>query len=65
MGGDIIGHFRDVEEMYEIYAALFDLLERDSQIGLRLANAGLVIQFRLSDPDGILTFNMRDKPMGR
>ena len=51
--------------MYEIYAALFDLLGKDSQIGLRLANAGLVIQFRLRDPDGIVTLNMRDKPMRR
>ena len=58
-----MGLFGDREEMYEIYAALFDLLGRDSQIGLRLANAGVVIQFRLSDPDGIMTLNMRDKPM--
>lgn len=58
-----MGLFGDTEEMYEIYAALFDLLGRDSQVGLRLANAGLVIQFRLSDPDGIVTLNMRDKAM--
>jgi len=58
-----MGLFGDTKEMYEIYAALFDLLGRDSQIGLRLANAGVVIQFRLSDPDGIMTLNMRDKPM--
>lgn len=34
-------------------------------MGLRLANVGLVIQFRLGDPDGIATLNMRDKPMRR
>lgn len=58
-----MGNFRNVEEMYEIYGALFDLVGRDSQIGLRLANAGLVIQFRLSDPDGIVTLNLRDQPV--
>jgi hypothetical protein len=58
-----MGLFRDTEEMYEIYASLFDLLGRDSRIGLRLANAGLVVRFRLSDPDGMVTLNMRDKPM--
>ena len=58
-----MGLFRDTEEMYEIYASLFDLLGRDSWIGLRLANAGLVVRFRLSDPDGMVTLNMRDKPM--
>ena len=60
-----MGLFRDADEMYEFYAALFDLLGKDSQKGLRLANAGLVIQFRLSDPDGIVTLNMRNKPMRR
>lgn len=58
-----MGNFKDVEEMYEIYGALFNLVGRDSGIGPRLANAGLVVQFRLSDPDGIVTLNLRDPPM--
>ena len=41
---------------------MFDLVGSDSQIGLVLANAGIVVQFRLSNPDGIVTLNMRDKP---
>jgi hypothetical protein len=57
--GNIRGLFRDTEEMYEIYASLFDLLGRDSRIGLRLANAGLVVRFRLSDPDGMVNRNSR------
>ena len=32
------------------------------QRGLKLANAGIIVQFRLSNPDGIVTLNMRDKP---
>ncbi|MCK5554064.1 MAG: hypothetical protein KAJ09_13015 [Deltaproteobacteria bacterium] len=32
-------------------------------IGVSLANAGLLVQFRMSDPDGVVTLNMRDKPM--
>lgn len=58
-----MGNFRDVEEMYGVYGALFDLVGRDSGIGPRLANDGLVVQFRLSDPDGIVTLNLRDPPM--
>ena len=49
--------------MYEIYATLFDLLGRYPRIGFSLANAGLIVQFRLSDPDGIVTLNMRSKPV--
>lgn len=49
--------------MYEIYATLFDLLGRDPRIGFSLANAGLIVQFRLSDPDGTVTLNIRGKPV--
>jgi hypothetical protein len=41
---------RDADEMYKTYATLFDLVGSDSQIGLVLANAGIVVQFRLSNP---------------
>ena len=37
----------------------------DPQRGLRLANAGIIVQFRLSNPDGIVTLNMRDEPLRR
>jgi hypothetical protein len=60
-----MGPFRDADEMYKTYATLFDLVGSDSQIGLVLANAGIVVQFRLSNPDGIVTLNMRDKPVRR
>lgn len=35
------------------------------QRGLKLANAGIIVQFRLSNPDDIVTLNMRDKPLRR
>jgi hypothetical protein len=58
-----MGLFGDAGEVYEIYATLFDLLGRDPRIGFILANAGLIVQFRLSDPDGTVTLTMRDKPI--
>jgi len=58
-----MGNFRDVGKMYEIYGALFDLVGRDSGIGRRLANAGLVVQFRLSHPEGMVTLDLRGPPM--
>ena len=58
-----MGLLRDAEEMDEIYATLFDLPGRDPRIGARLANAGLVVQFTLSNPNGIVTPKMRDKLM--
>jgi hypothetical protein len=37
----------------------------DPQRGLKLANAGIIVWFRLSNPDGIVTLNMRDEPLRR
>ena len=58
-----MGLFRDAGEMYEIYATPFDLLGRDPRIDVSLANAGLMAQFGLSGPDGIVTLNMKEKTM--
>jgi len=58
-----MGLLRDAEEMYDVYATLFDLLGRESRIGFRLTNAGLVVPLRLNDPDDIVALTVRDKPM--
>ena len=58
-----MGLFRGAGATYEIYATLFDLLGRDPRIDVSLANAGLMAQFGLSGPDGIVTPNMKDKTM--
>lgn len=55
-------YFKDSEEMYKIYAALFDYVASDLEIGPQLAESNLIVRFEVSDPEGVITVNCRDKP---
>ena len=54
--------FRDSEQFYETVGALMDLAKKDSKIGPKIATAGVVIQFRYTDPAAVTTVNAKDKP---
>jgi hypothetical protein len=54
--------FRDSEQFYETVGALMDLAKKDSKIGPKIATAGVVIQFRYTDPEAVTTVNAKDKP---
>lgn len=55
-------YFKDSEEMYRIHKALFDYIASDPEIGPELAKSKLIVRFEVSDPEGVITVNCRDKP---
>ncbi|MFB0566124.1 MAG: SCP2 sterol-binding domain-containing protein [Candidatus Aminicenantaceae bacterium] len=58
-----MSYFKNSEEMYKIYKELFDHIASHPQIGSALANSGLIVCFKVSDPEGKFTVNCRDKPI--
>ena len=57
-----MGVFRDSQQFYACVGELMDRAKKDPQIGPKIAKAGIIIQFRYSDPEAITTINARDKP---
>ncbi|MBI5366836.1 MAG: hypothetical protein HZA54_07345 [Planctomycetes bacterium] len=57
-----MGVFRDADHLYECIGGLFDVLRRDPKIGKTLANAKMILRFRYSDPDAVITVNCVDPP---
>ena len=53
--------FRDSNQVYETIGELMDQAKKDPKIGPKIASAGIVIQFRYSDPEAVTTVNARDK----
>ncbi len=54
--------FRDAAQFYATVGELMDRAKKDPQVGPKIAAAGIVIQFRYSDPDAVTTVNAKDKP---
>jgi len=54
--------FRDSNEFYATVGALMDQAKTDPKIGPKIASAGVVIQFRYTDPEATTTVNAKDKP---
>jgi putative sterol carrier protein len=57
-----MGVFRDSKQFYETVGELMDRAKKDPNVGGKIAKAGIVIQFRYSDPDAVTTINAKDKP---
>lgn len=57
-----MGVFRDSKQFYDTVGALMDRAKTDPQVGPKIAAAGIVIQFRYSDPEAVTTVNAKDKP---
>lgn len=55
-------YFKDSEEMYKIHSALFDHVVSHPEIGPELAKSNLIVRFEVSDPDGVITVNCKEKP---
>jgi hypothetical protein len=55
-------NFRDTEHLYRVFDAIFQDFFTDEEIAPKLREAGLVIQWVYTDPDGVVTFNLRDAP---
>lgn len=54
--------FRDSRQFYETVGELMDRAKKDPVVGPKIAAAGVVIQFRYTEPDAVTTVNARDKP---
>ncbi|MBN1148099.1 MAG: hypothetical protein JXA78_12645 [Anaerolineales bacterium] len=57
-----MGVFRDADHFYECVGELMDRAKKDPQVGPKIAKAGIVIQFKYSDPEAMTTVNAKDGP---
>jgi hypothetical protein len=57
-----MGVFRDADQFYDCVGALMDRAKLDPQVGTKIAKAGIIIQFRYTEPEAMNTINARDKP---
>lgn len=57
-----MGVFRDSQHFYECVGELMDRAKQDPNIGAKIAKAGIIIQFKYTDPEAITTINAKDKP---
>jgi hypothetical protein len=57
-----MGIFRDATHFYGTVGELMDRAKKDPQIGPKIAAAGIIIQFRYTDPEALTTVNAKDKP---
>ncbi|MGQ9478089.1 MAG: SCP2 sterol-binding domain-containing protein [Candidatus Bipolaricaulia bacterium] len=55
-------YFKTAEQMYECFGTLFKRASADPQIGKRLAQAGIVVRFEYTDPEGAITIDLKNKP---
>lgn len=57
-----MGVFRDADHFYECVGELMDRAKKDPQVGPKIAKAGIIIQFKYSDPEAVTTVNAKEKP---
>jgi hypothetical protein len=57
-----MGVFRDSKQVYECIGELLERAKQDPRVGGRMAKSGIMIQFRYTDPEAVITVNGRDKP---
>ena len=55
-------NFRDTEHMYKVFDYILSHLMSDPEFGPKLASMKLIVQWAYTDPDGIITFNLKDAP---
>lgn len=49
-----MGYYKDTEQLYEILGEFFNYLKENPEIGPKVIQSGLIIQFKYEDPDGII-----------
>ena len=55
-------YFKDTEQMYECFGALFERARSDPTIGQKLARAGIIVRFEYTDPEGAITIDLKNEP---
>lgn len=53
--------FTDSEHLYSILVPFFEKLKTDSEIGPKIMASGLIIQFRYTEPEAIITIHCPDE----
>ena len=54
--------FKDSQQFYECVGELMERAKRDPEVGPKIAKAGIIIQFRYTDPEATTTINAKDRP---
>ena len=54
--------FKDTNQFYECVGELMDRAKKDPQIGPKIAQSGIIIQFVYHDPEAMTTINAKQKP---
>ena len=57
-----MGVFKDSKQFYATVGALMERAKQDPKIGPKIAKAGIVIQFRYTDPEAVQTIDARGRP---
>ncbi len=57
-----MGVFQDANQLYACVGELMDRAKKDARVGPKIAKAGIIIQFRYTQPDAITTVNAKDQP---
>lgn len=55
-------YFKDYDEFKKIFSALFDKLLSHEKISPSLSKANMIVQFQYTDPEAIITVNLKDSP---
>jgi len=55
--------FRDTDHLYRVLGALFERVSAEPAIVSRLLEGNLVVRFRFTDPDGVVTVDLRRAPI--
>ena len=57
-----MGVFKDADQFYDTVGELMDYAKADPKVGPKIAKAGIVIQFKYTEPEAMTTVNAKDKP---
>lgn len=50
-----MGYFKDAQEVYQILETFFNKLKDNPEIGPKVIESGLIIQFQYEEPDAVIT----------
>lgn len=54
--------FKDDQQFYDTVGELMNRAKLDPNIGKKIAKAGVIIQFRYTDPEAVTTVDAKNKP---
>lgn len=55
-------YYRDTAQLYEIYGAFLRRVLEDPKVGPKMARTGIIIRFEYTDPDAVVTIDLKNPP---